>query len=464
MFYFRPCKHLIIAGSITEFSLSTKPKISFRHINKLAVPAIVSGIAEPLLSITDTAIVGNVPVNPTEALAAVGIAGSFISAIVWILAQTRSAISAIVAQYLGAGKTNEIENLPAQIIYINLLLSLAIYLLTVFFVTEIFELYNASGLILEQSVSYYRIRALGLPLTLFVFSVFGVFRGLQNTFWPMVISILGAALNIALDYALIFGIEGIIGPMHVEGAAWASVIAQAFMAIMALVLFLKRTPFSLAPNLPLNKEIKRLLSLSLNLIIRALSLNIALYMANAYATSYGANYIAAQTIAFQIWLFFAFFIDGYSSVGNIMSGKYLGEGNYAMIRTLSKQLITYTLFIAVLLGLFCLLFYYPTGRLFSREPEVLDLFYSIFWIVLLMQPINAIAFVFDGIFKGMAEAVALRDTLLAATFLGFIPVLLVGDYFDLRLYAIWIAFTVWMLLRGGILIYLFERKIMAGKV
>jgi len=464
LFYFRPCKHLINAGSITEFSLSTKPKISFRHINKLAVPAIVSGIAEPLLSITDTAIVGNVPVNPTEALAAVGIAGSFISAIVWILAQTRSAISAIVAQYLGAGKTDEIENLPAQIIYINLLLSLAIYLLTVFFVTEIFELYNASGLILEQSVSYYRIRALGLPLTLFVFSVFGVFRGLQNTFWPMVISILGAALNIALDYALIFGIEGIIGPMHVEGAAWASVIAQAFMAIMALVLFLKRTPFSLAPNLPLNKEIKRLLSLSLNLIIRALSLNIALYMANAYATSYGANYIAAQTIAFQIWLFFAFFIDGYSSVGNIMSGKYLGEGNYAMIRTLSKQLITYTLFIAVLLGLFCLLFYYPTGRLFSREPEVLDLFYSIFWIVLLMQPINAIAFVFDGIFKGMAEAVALRDTLLAATFLGFIPVLLVGDYFDLRLYAIWIAFTVWMLLRGGILIYLFERKIMAGKV
>jgi putative MATE family efflux protein len=423
----------------------------------------VSGIAEPLLSITDTAIVGNVPVNPTEALAAVGIAGSFISAIVWILAQTRSAISAIVAQYLGAGKTDEIQNLPAQIIYINLLLSLAIYLLTVFFVTEIFELYNASGLILEQSVSYYRIRALGLPLTLFVFSVFGVFRGLQNTFWPMVISILGAALNIALDYALIFGVEGIIGPMHVEGAAWASVIAQAFMAIMALVLFLKRTPFSLALNLPLNKEIKRLLSLSLNLIIRALSLNIALYMANAYATSYGANYIAAQTIAFQIWLFFAFFIDGYSSVGNIMSGKYLGEVNYAMIRTLSKQLIAYTLFIAVVLGLFCLLFYYPTGRLFSREPEVLDLFYSIFWIVLLMQPINAIAFVFDGIFKGMAEAVALRDTLLAATFLGFIPVLLIGDYFDLRLYAIWIAFTVWMVLRGGILIYLFERKIMAGK-
>jgi Na+-driven multidrug efflux pump len=102
------------------------------------------------------------------------------------------------------------------------------------------------------------------------------------------------------------------------------------------------------------------------------------------------------------------------------------------------------------------------GRLFSQDPDVLRLFSSIFWIVLLMQPINAVAFVFDGIFKGMAEAVALRDTLLAATFLGFVPALLIGDYFDLGLYAIWIAFTVWMILRGGILVYLFRYRIMAG--
>ncbi len=442
--------------------LSTK-KISFRRINKLAIPAIVSGIAEPLLSITDTAIVGNVEVNPTEALAAVGIAGSFISAIVWILAQTRSAISAIVAQYLGAKKLDQIHNLPAQIIFINLLLSLSIYLVTVLLTRQIFELYNASGLILDQSVSYYRIRALGLPLTLFVFSIFGVFRGLQNTFWPMVISIMGATLNIILDFVLVFGVEGLVEPMHVAGAAWASVIAQALMAVMALVLFLKKTPFNLSLSLPFNHEIKRLLSLSLNLIIRALSLNIALYMANAYATSYGANSIAAQTIAFQIWLFFAFFIDGYSSVGNIMSGKFLGEGNYKMIDRLSKQLIAYTLVIALILGLVCLAFYNPLGRLFSQDPDVLQLFSSIFWIVLLMQPINAVAFVFDGIFKGMAEAVALRDTLLAATFLGFVPALLIGDYFDLGLYAIWIAFTVWMILRGGILVYLFRYRIMAGR-
>lgn len=438
--------------------MNTIPKISFRHINKLAIPAIISGIAEPLLSITDTAIVGNIQVNPTEALAAVGIAGSFISAIIWILAQTRSAISAIIAQYYGAGKLIDIKHLPAQIITINVLLSLSIYAITVFFVENIFQLYNASGLILDQSVSYYKIRAFGLPLTLFVFSVFGVFRGLQNTFWPMIISIIGASLNIFLDIALVYGIDGVIPAYEVEGAAWASVIAQGIMALLALVLLLKKTPFSLRVTMPFHPEIKRLLSLSLNLIIRAISLNIALYMANAYATKYGANYIAAQTIAFQIWLFFAFFIDGYSSAGNILSGKYLGQKNYLKIWKLSRQLNTYTFVISMALGTVCFIFYEPIGLLFSKDQEVLALFYGIFWIVIIMQPVNAVAFVFDGIFKGLAEAVLLRNTLLAATFLGFIPVLLLGDHFELRLYAIWIAFFVWMLMRGGILVIVFKKR------
>lgn len=424
----------------------------------MAIPAIIAGIAEPLLSITDTAIVGNLEINPTEALAAVGIAGSFITAIIWILAQTRSAISAIIAQYLGANKIEEILKLPSQIILINLVLSIAIYAVTIYFIVDIFKLYNAKGLVLDNAVAYYKIRALGLPLTLFVFAIFGVFRGMQNTFWPMLISIIGAVLNVGLDFILVFGIEGFIPEMKIEGAAWASVISQAVMAVMALVLMLKKTPFSLYFSMPFHSEIKRLLALSLNLIIRTAALNIALYLANSYATKYGTNYIAAQTIAFQIWLFFAFFIDGYSSVGNIMSGKLLGEKNYKKIWDLSIVITRYTIIISIILGLVCFAFYIPIGKLFSRENEVLQLFYNIFWIVILMQPINSIAFVFDGIFKGLAEAVILRNTLLVATFFGFLPALLIGDSFDLKLYAIWIAFTIWMIFRSSILVIIFRRK------
>ncbi len=438
--------------------MQPQSKVTFKQINKLALPALIAGIAEPLLSITDTAIVGNVTQNPIEALAAVGIAGSFLSALFWILAQTRSAISAIIAQYFGANRLDEIKSLPAQIIVINIALSIFLYVLTLFFVESIFKLYNAEGLILNYSVSYYKIRAIGLPLTLFVFSVFGVFRGLQNTYWPMIISIVGAVLNVILDIVLVFGIEGIIPAMHIEGAAYASVISQGVMALLALVLMLKKTPFSLKFSFPFNREIKRLLLLSLNLFVRALALNIALYFANSFATKYGDNYIAAQTIAFQIWLFFAFFIDGYSSVGNIISGRLLGAKDYKNLWKLSKDLSKYATVVAIILGAVCFIFYKPIGGIFTDDSSVLTSFYSIFWIVLLMQPLNAIAFVFDGLFKGLAEAVTLRNTLLIATFLGFIPALLIGDYFGLKLTAIWIAFSVWMFLRMLILVVIFRRK------
>jgi Na+-driven multidrug efflux pump len=77
-----------------------------------------------------------------------------------------------------------------------------------------------------------------------------------------------------------------------------------------------------------------------------------------------------------------------------------------------------------------------------------------------MQPLNAVAFVYDGAFKGLAEAVALRNTLILATFIGFVPAIYIGDYFNLGLYGIWIAFTVWMLLRAGILIRIMNKRIL----
>jgi Na+-driven multidrug efflux pump len=50
--------------------------------------------------------------------------------------------------------------------------------------------------------------------------------------------------------------------------------------------------------------------------------------------------------------------------------------------------------------------------------------------------------------------------LILATFIGFVPAIYIGDYFNLGLYGIWIAFTVWMLLRAGILIRIMNKRIL----
>ena len=149
--------------------------ISLKQINKLAIPALIAGISEPILSITDTAIVGNISVNGTESLAAVGIVGTFISMLIWVLGQTRSAISSLVSQYLGADKLDEIKSLPAQAILLITSLSILIIVTTYPFAENIFKLYNASDLILDYSAEYYRIRVFGFPFALFTIAVFGAF-------------------------------------------------------------------------------------------------------------------------------------------------------------------------------------------------------------------------------------------------------------------------------------------------
>lgn len=435
-----------------------KTTISFKRIQQLAIPAIISGIAEPVLSSTDAAIVGNIAEYGTESLAAVGIVGAFLSMLIWILGQTRSAISAIVSQNLGAGKLKDLNNFPAQAIYFNIGLSILVLLSTYFFVDEIFKLLNAKGRVLEYSIEYYNIRVWGFPLTLFTFAVFGLFRGLQNTFWPMIIAAIGAVTNIGLDFAFVYGVDQYIPAMGIKGAAWASLISQGLMALLALVFLLKKTEVSLKLRFPLHPEINRLVMMSFNLFVRSIALNTALLLAVREATGLGTNYIAAHAIAINIWLFTAFFIDGYGAAGNILSGKLLGEKNYNALWELTKKVTSYNIVVSVMLVLVGTLLYKPLGLLFNKDPEVLTLFYGMFFMVLISQPINAFAFTLDAIFKGLGEMKYLRNVLLGATLFGFIPMLYLGKYMHWGLIGIWAAILVWIAWRGVALILKYYKK------
>ena len=432
--------------------------VSNKQINQLAIPAIIAGVSEPILSLTDAAIVGHMPLNATVSLAAVGIVSSFLSMLIWVLGQSRSAISSIISQYLGANKLKEVKSLPAQAISIILILSVFICAATIPFSEAIFKFYNASGLLLDYSVEYYKIRIIGFPFTLYTFAVFGVFRGLQNTYHPMVIAIFGTATNIVLDLVLVYGITNIIDPMNLKGAALASILSQALMAVMATALVLKNTPITLKIKGPINKELPNFLMMIGNLILRTLALNLALYFATSFATGYGTNYIAAYTIAINLWFFAAFAVDGYASAGNIISGKLFGAKQFESLNELSQRLTKKALLVGLLMAGLGGLFYKTVGVMFTSDPKVLDDFYEVFWIVLAMQPLCAITFVFDGIFKGLGKMKALRNVLFAATFLVFIPALLLGHYLDFKLHGILWAFTLWIVARGVPLVVKFKKQ------
>lgn len=432
--------------------------ISLKNISKLAIPALISGISEPVLSLTDAAIIGNVDINATEALAAIGIVTSFLSMLIWVLGQTRSALSSIVSQYIGSNNLDNVKNLPAQVIMIITSFSVLIIISTYPFAQYIFKFYNASQLILDYSVEYYKIRVFGFPFILFTIAIFGTFRGLQNTYYPMVIALLGTITNIFLDVLLVYGYGDLIPAMHIKGAAYASLISQVLMALASVYFLLKKTDIPLWVKLPFNPEIKRFLGMILNLFIRTLALNVTLYLGTSYSTALGKSQIAAYTIAINLWFLCAFIIDGYASAGGILSGKLLGNKSYHVLLKLGQKLMLYGIVIGAVLALVGFGLYYPIGRVFTQEEDVLKEFYSIFWIVLAMQPVCALAFIYDSIFKGLGRMKVLRNLLLIATFFVFVPVLYLLDLLEWKLYGVFTALFAWILARSFPLVYIFKRS------
>ena len=426
-----------------------------KEINRLALPAILAGIAEPVISLVDTAFIGQIG---TVQLAAVGIAGSFYTMMVWVLSQTLTAISAIVSRKFGEGNVDEVKSLIPQAILSNLLLGFIILALSSYFAAEIFGFYNAKGEVLAACVDYFSIRSFGFPFSLGTLLLFGVFRGIQNTSWAMIIASIGAVSNILLDYVLIFGVDSAIEPMGLKGAALASLIAQIIMFLLALLTLLNKTPFRLKLVFKLNPYFKELMGMSFDLFIRTILLNFTFYLATRYATGYGKAVVAAHTIALNIWLFSSFFIDGFAHAGNAMAGKLLGKKDEPGLYKLGKDIGAISVLIGIGLALIYLLLSPVLIHVFTDDKLVIYEFESVFWLVIVSQPINALAFALDGIYKGLGRTKTLRNLLVVSTLLVFVPIIVGFHYSFPGLSGIWIAFFFWMCARSGYLAFNFKRN------
>ena len=432
-----------------------------KEINSLAIPAILYNITEPLIGLVDTAIIGQIGEESTIAQGGVGLAAGLIATLVWGFAQMRTSLSAIISRQFGAKKIESIKSLVPQTLVLTFFTGLVLSILIILNYNQLANIVYGEINIdtFNYSKDYFIIRSYGLPLSLSIALFFGVFRGFQNTSWAMYISIIGGLSNIVLDLILVLGIENLVEPMGVKGAAWASVYSQLLMMFLCGIFYLRKTPFDFKIKIQLNPYFKEMLYIFINMFVRTMVLNLVFLISNRYANSYGSNSLAAYTIAYNIWIFSAFFIDGYSNAGNALAGKFMGEKNKNKLKILGKDLLKINIKIAVVLMVTYTALYPYIGKLFNPEENVNVIFKSIFWMVIIAQPFNSIAFTFDGIFKGLGRAVDLRNTLIIGTFFFFIPTIYFLDLFIPKLITIWVALTVWMIYRGLSLMIKFKKII-----
>src|SRR4051794_3180018 len=197
-----------------------------REIVRLAVPAFLALVAEPLFLLADSAIVGHLGTAP---LAGLGVAGAVLQTIVGIRVFLAYGTTASVARRVGAGDLRGAVAQGIDGLWLAILIGVVVTVPCLLAARPLVRAVGASGAVVDPATTYLRVALLGITPLLVIMAATGVLRGLQDTRTPLLVAVGGNLLNVVLNLLLVYGIGPFAG-WGVAGSATGSVIAQVLSA------------------------------------------------------------------------------------------------------------------------------------------------------------------------------------------------------------------------------------------
>lgn len=391
------------------------PRSQHREVLRLAVPAFLTLIVEPLFIVADTAIVGHLG---TEPLAGLGVASVVLLTAAGIFVFLAYGTTAIVSRQMGAGSRQGALSAGLDGTWLAIALGLLTGALIALFARPLCDLFGASPEAIDQAVIYLRISAAGLPGMLVILATTGVLRGLQDTKTPLIASVVGFTSNIVLNVALVYGLG-----WGIAGSAIGTVIAQTGMAI-ALVAVLIR--YAVRAHLRLHPHPGRVLRAArhgIPLLVRTLALRAVLLTTTWVAADLGDGPLAAHQVAMALWSVLVFALDAIAIAAQALTGKALGAGDVVGARAATSLMIRWGVWLGVGLGALLLLVHRVLPALFTSDPAVQQALAAALVIVAVGQPVSGFVFVIDGVLIGADDSRWLAKAMVA-TYALYLPLAL----------------------------------------
>ncbi|BCW42554.1 MATE family efflux transporter [Arthrobacter sp. StoSoilB3] len=367
-----------------------------REILRLAVPAFGALIAEPLFLLADSAIVGHLGVDQ---LAGVGLASTILHTAVGLMVFLAYSTTPAVARAIGDGKLGKALAAGRDGVWLALLLGLVLAVVGFVAAEPLVGFMGASGDVQGFAVDYLRWSMPGLAAMLLIFAGTGVLRGLQDTRTPLVVATAGFAVNIALNVFLVYGLN-----MSVTGSAIGTSIAQWAMAAVYLVMVgrnARQHGVSLRPDW---HGIRAMTKVGSWLMLRTLSLRLAILATVVVVTAQGAVNLAAHQLAMTIFSFLAFALDALAIAAQALIGKELGARNAARARELTRTMIRWGTGFGVVTGILLAVAAPWVGYIFTADSGVRSALTVALWVLALGQPLAGYVFVLDGVLIGAGDA------------------------------------------------------------
>ena len=414
-----------------------------KDILQIAIPSIISNITVPLLGLVDVTIVGHL--GAASYIGAIAVGGMLFNMIYWIFGFLRMGTGGMTSQAYGRQNYTEITSLLLRSLSIGLIMALSLILLQYPIRIIAFRLIEASPEVQALATQYFHICIWGAPATLCLYSFTGWFIGMQNTRFPMYIAIVQNLVNIGTSLLLVFGFN-----MKVEGVALGTLIAQYAGVIMALILTV-RNYHHIKQHIDWvllweRSAMANFFRVNRDIFLRTLCVVAVTVFFTSTGAAYGDVVLAVNTILMQLFTLYSYIMDGFAYAGEALIGKHIG----AKQPKEQRQTVRYLFYWGSSSALIFTILYLVAGKGFLQiltdDATVIAASSAYFYWVLAIPVVGYGAFLMDGICIGAtATHLMLRSMIVAAgTFF--------ATYYCLHEvwgnHALWLAFILYLFLRG----------------
>ena len=432
-----------------------------RQILQIALPSIVSNITVPLLGMIDVAIVGHM--GSPAYIGAVAVGSMIFNLVYWLFGFLRMGSSGLTSQALGRRDLTEVASILARSVFIAFSIALLLILLQIPMKWASFALIGPTEDVVPFASTYFNIVIWGAPAVLGLYSMLGWFIGMQNTRFPMFISIMQNVVNILASLTLVYGFG-----MKIEGVAMGTVIAQYAGFIVALGLVVRyygrlfrggrkeeggvrnvcRRVFSL--HTP-HSSLLIFFRINRDIFLRTLCLvAVNLYFTSAGARQ-GAVILSVNTVIMQLYLFFSYFMDGFAYAGEALSGKAYGARNTTAFHETLRRLWMWTLIVTTAYTLLYIIGGQWIVGLLTDEPQVIETSRDYLYWAWLIPAAGCVAFIWDGVFIGLTatRGMLVSSFLSALAFFAICHISLLFPHSSLpENHFLWLAMVIYLAMRG----------------
>ena len=360
-----------IFGAILSSSRDlTRPPVH-KVLAKLTLPMILGIIAVLSVSLIDTYFVSQLG---TEHLAALSFSFPVTMSISSLAIGLGVGAASAVSRAVGSNDTDHAKRLSTDSLLLGIVVVMVVAVVGYLNVKPLLSLLGASSDVLELGARYMRIWFISVPFLVVPMIANALIRSVGDAFWPSLVMIGSAAINIISTPILIFG-WGVIPAFNIEGAALGTLFAQVltlFASLAILIIREKLISFHLASKEELLASWRSLLSIAAPAAAGNMVNPLCIAIVTAIIASFGEKSVAAFGLATRIEFFAVIPMLALSSAIGPLAGQ--NWGAHKIRRIIDGLKISYWVCVAWTGLLSVFLWFWAPAIIsgFSSDPAVTD--------------------------------------------------------------------------------------------